>query len=222
MKRVKNYLILLAAVLLMASVKIDAQINAGISMGRGGLNGFYMTVGNYFRVPQREIIVVRDRRLPEDEIPVVFFVARRAGVSPREVASLRRSGYSWMDITYSYGLSPEIFFPGRNFNRPPYGRACGYYRHHRGYNTVSDYDIINAVNSRMISECYKCGENDVMRMRNQGRSYSEINDMYYGNGRGNNDEYNYHNRDRQDNNDNRNWNDNNRNDNYGYGDPGNR
>ncbi|MGE5353367.1 MAG: hypothetical protein ACM3P0_14890, partial [Acidobacteriota bacterium] len=93
MKRVKNYLILLAAVLLMASVKTGAQINAGISLGhRGGLNGFYMTMGNYFRVPQREIIIVRDRRLPEDEIPVVFFVARRAGVSPREVARLRRSG----------------------------------------------------------------------------------------------------------------------------------
>lgn len=222
MKRVKNNLILLAAVLLMASVKVDAQINAGISMGRGGLNSFYMTVGNYFRVPQKEIIIVRDRRLPDDEIPVVFFVARRAGVSPREVARLRRSGYSWMDITYQYGLSPEIFFPGRGFNAPR-GKAWGYYKHHRGYNRVSDYDIINAVNSRMISECYRCGENDVVRMRNQGRSYSEINDMYYGKGRGNEDQYNYHHSDRWNNDDdNGNRNGNDRSDNYGYGEPGNR
>ncbi|MGE5430136.1 MAG: hypothetical protein ACM3QX_03630 [Syntrophomonadaceae bacterium] len=221
MKRAKNLMILLAAIFLVASAKLDAQINAGISMGRGGLNGFYMTVGNYFRVPQNEVIIVRDRRLPDEEIPVVFFVARRAGASPREVARLRRSGYSWMDITYQYGLGPEIFFPGRNFHAPR-GRAYGYFRNHRGY-YVSDYDIINAVNSRMISECYHCGENDVVTMRNQGKSYSQINDMYYGKGRGSDDRYDYHNRGNDnDNRNNDNGNNGNRDDNYGYGDPGNR
>lgn len=218
MKRMKNHLTLLAAILLMASLKIDAQINAGFSTGRGGLDGFYMTVGNYFRVPQREVIIVRDRRLPEEEIPVVFFVARRAGVSPREVARLRRSGYSWMDITCQYGLSPEIFFPGRRFNAPR-GNAWGYYKKHRGYYNVSDYDIINAVNSRIISESYNCCQDDVVKLRNQGRSYVQINDMYYGKGRGGDDDYNYHNRDRWNDNDNRDWNDNNRSDDYGYGDP---
>lgn len=211
MRRMKNNLILLAAILLAASVKLDAQINAGISMGPRGLAGFYMTVGRYFRVPQREVIIVRDRRLPDEEIPVVFFVARRAGVSPREVAAIRRQGYSWMDITYRYGLSPEIFFPGRVFQGPPYGKAWGYYRHHgRRYN-VSDYDIIRAVNSRMNSESCNGWGND---QRIRDRNYPDNNDMYNGQDRGNNDDYNYHNRDNQDNNS--------RNDDYGYGDPQNR
>ncbi|HEX2868239.1 MAG TPA: hypothetical protein VHO03_14435 [Ignavibacteriales bacterium] len=213
MRRMKNHLILLAAVLIMASVKIDAQINAGISVGPRGLNGFYMRIGSYFRVPQREVIIVRDRKLPDEEIPVVFFVARRAGVSPREVAAVRCQGYSWTDITYRFGLGPEIFFPGRVFQGPPYGKAWGYYKHRRR-SYISDYDIIRAVNSRMNSESYYGRENYGGKIRERG-SYQDKNDVYNGNGRDSGDDYNYHNRDNRNNNDNRN-------DNYGYGDPKNR
>lgn len=199
MKRLKNHLMFVAVFLLLASIKLNAQFSAGISMGRGGLNGFYMNLGNYFRVPQREIIVVRDRRLPDEEIPVVFFVARKAGVSPRAVARMRRQGYSWMDITYNFGLSPAIFFPGRVFQGPPYGKAWGYNRNRgRNCDNVSDYDIINAVNSRIIAESYNCCQDDVIRMRNQGRGYVQINDMYYGKKYGNNDNYGYHGSDRWD------------------------
>ncbi|MCU7494639.1 MAG: hypothetical protein HF314_13895 [Ignavibacteria bacterium] len=217
MKRVNNHMIILVVIMLIMSVKLEAQVYAGVSTGRGGgggTGGFYMTIGRYFSVPQREVVIVRDRRLPDEEIPVVFFVARKAGVSPRGVARLRRQGYSWMDITYQLGLGPEIFFSQGALQGPPYGRARGYYKHHRVI--VSDYDAINAVNSRLISESYNCRQDDVIKMRNQGRSYVQINDMYYGNGRNGEDQYNYHNRDRYDNG---NQNDENRNDNYGYGDP---
>ncbi|MGE5401796.1 MAG: hypothetical protein ACM3S2_15450 [Ignavibacteriales bacterium] len=198
MKSLNKHLLLFTALLLIASLKVNAQVNAGISIGNGGLNSFYLSIGNYFSVPEREVIVVRERRIPDEEIPVVFYLARRARVSPREIAGMRSNGYSWMEITYHYGLGPDIYVQGRPAQGPPYGKAWGYYKKHGGYGNrggLSDYEVISAVNSRFLSERHHCQPEEIVRLRNQGYNYVDINDRYVrGNGRGsrNDDEQSYH------------------------------
>ncbi|HEX2869213.1 MAG TPA: hypothetical protein VHO03_19375 [Ignavibacteriales bacterium] len=181
---------LILALSLFTAINLNAQqIDAGISFGRGGLNSFYMSIGNYFRVPEREVVVVRERRIPDEEIPVVFYIAQRAGVSYRDVIGCRQRGMSWMDVTYHYNLRPDIFFPGR-LQGPPYGKAWGHRKKERAI--YRDYEIVNAVNSRFMSDYHHCPPAEINRLRGQGNSYVQINDRYVekrDHGRGRGDEY---------------------------------
>lgn len=72
---------------------------------RTAIDAYYVTVGQAFPVSSDEVGILAEWRLHPDEIVVVLFIARGAGVSPDAVASLRSSGASWASIlrTYSVG-----------------------------------------------------------------------------------------------------------------------
>ncbi|HWR88780.1 MAG TPA: hypothetical protein VN260_00845, partial [Dissulfurispiraceae bacterium] len=100
----------------------EAQVDMGLSVGDEGLRSFYLAVGNYYHVPQTEVTFVYERGIPHHELPVVFFLARQAHVPPSAVIDLRLNRYSWADITFHYGLSPEIYYvPVTITPGPPYG-----------------------------------------------------------------------------------------------------
>jgi hypothetical protein len=77
-------------------------------------------------------LIVRDRGIHQEELPVVFFLAQRARVSPEAVVDLRLRGMNWMDITLQFGLSPDIYYvPVKSVKGgPPYGHAYGYCKKH--------------------------------------------------------------------------------------------
>ena len=52
--------------------------DTGVSPGDEALNGFLLAVGDYYRIPQKEIIIIRERGIPPYEIPVALFIAKRA------------------------------------------------------------------------------------------------------------------------------------------------
>ena len=54
-----------------------AQTNVSVSARIGD---FHVAVANYYEVPEREVIVIRERRIRDDEIPVALFIARQARV----------------------------------------------------------------------------------------------------------------------------------------------
>jgi hypothetical protein len=161
-----------------------AQLQFGISGGDRGVDSFYVAIGDYYRVPEREVVVVRERHIPDDEIPVVFFIASRAGVSSQTVLNMRLGGSSWMDIALHFGLGPEVFYvPVEGTYGPPYGHAYGYYRHHkRGHwkdIRLGDADVVNFVNLRFMSEHYGYSPDRVIRMRSEGRNFREINNNFH-------------------------------------------
>ncbi len=71
--------------------------------------GYFGSVSDHFRVSLDEVRILGEWRLSPDEIPVVLFVASRAGVSPDVVATLRGNGQSWDDVTRRFGLGPADF-----------------------------------------------------------------------------------------------------------------
>jgi hypothetical protein len=146
------------------------------------LRGFYLAVGDYFRVPEREVTIIRERRIPDEEIPVVLFLAARARVAPSVVIDLRLGGRSWMDITLHLKLSPEIYYvPVKGeVKGPPYGKAYGYYKNKNrkdwGKIVLSNPEIINLVNLRFISEYHHFAPEEVIRLRADGNNFVVIND----------------------------------------------
>ncbi|MBI5560969.1 MAG: hypothetical protein HY883_06815 [Deltaproteobacteria bacterium] len=153
-----------------------AQRQVGIAMTDEGAGGFYMAVRDYFDVPEREVIVIKEKKMRDEEIPVVFFIARRARVPYLTVVNLRLSGMSWIEIALKYGLTPDVFYvPGVVVTGPPYGRAYGYYRNkprHKWKTIIlTDGEVIDLVNLRFISEHYRYPADKVVRMRGDGKSF---------------------------------------------------
>ena len=154
----------------------------------GQVGNFSFAVGNYYRVPEREVIVIRERRVPDRDIPVVLFLAERARVAPATIVDMRLSGKKWMDIVVRFGLSPEEFYvPVAIQPGPPYGKAYGHYKRkkHDQWRTIvlDDDDIVNFVNLRFLSDYYHRPAEEVVRLRGGGADFVAIHTQFAG-GRG--------------------------------------
>lgn len=157
-----------------------ADVAAGVSIGDDGVKGFYLAVGDFYRVPERDVFRVRERRVPDDELPVVFFLAARAQVAPDVIIDLRiGEGRSWLEIGARYGLGPEVYYvPLERDPGPPYGKAYGYYKNkpRQSWNEIalSDADIVNLVNLKFVSGQYGYSADQVAAMRAKGDNFVNI------------------------------------------------
>lgn len=161
------------------------QVDLGLSLADGKLQSFYLAVGDYYGVPQRDVMLLRERyRLHDEELPVALFLAARARVNSSIVLDLRVSGMSWLDIGFRYGLTPEIFYMPVRVERigPPYGNAYGYfkkYRPNREWRKVvlSDQEVIDLVNLRFVSEYHRIPPEKIMELRGRGQNFITINEQ---------------------------------------------
>jgi hypothetical protein len=76
-----------------------------------------------------------------DELPLVYLLAREAGVSPQIIIALRERGWSWIQITYELGVDPYLYV-----ERLPH--STGYWRRYSRSELryLSDRHIIDFVN----------------------------------------------------------------------------
>ncbi len=117
------------------------QARFGFSLNDGQLDNFYLAIGNFYHVPAREVVVVRDYGLPEEDIPTVFFISSHSRYEPAVIARMRYEGDDWVDISDRCGIREDTYYVPSG---PPYGNAWGYYRH-RGWEKpyyLTDADII--------------------------------------------------------------------------------
>ena len=143
------------------------------------IGDFHVAVANYYQVPEREVIVIRERRIPDDEIPVALFIARHASVPWSRVVDMRMRGDSWWNISVRLGLGPEIYYvPVAVTPGPPYGRALGHYKkkHRKEWTTIvlADADIVNLVELRFLSEHYRTPPERIIELRGHDRDFVAI------------------------------------------------
>ena len=150
-----------------SAVSATAQVQAGVDFSGDGLRSFFLSVGNYYHVPEREVVVVHDRAIPPDEVPVVFYVAQRAQVAPAVVVDLRRRGMNWSDIAFHFRLDPDIYYFRGG---PPYGKAYGYWKK----NPPRDVEVIDAVNVHFLSDYHQVAPNVVWTERSHGKSFTVV------------------------------------------------
>ena len=137
---------------LVSAERAFAQTAYSVSANIGN---FHVAVANYYQVPEREVIVIRERRIPDDEIPVALFIARHAGVPWGRVVDMRMRGDSWWDISVRLGVRPDVYYvPVTVVSGPPYGRALGHYKnkHRKQWSTIvlSDADMVNLVELQFL------------------------------------------------------------------------
>ncbi len=173
---------ILVLVFLLLPTPLLAQVNFGISIGAPG---FYLSIGNFFGYPEREVVVVHEGGVPDDELPVVFFICQHAHVAPEAVIRLRAvEHWPWTRICSYYRIPPSVFYVPVPAYGPPYGRAYGYYKrfpHEKDWGRIrlGDADIVNQVNLIFISKYYNYPPEQIMRLREGGSSFGNIERKVY-------------------------------------------
>ena len=175
-------ILLIVLISLIMTAPTSAQnVSTGISITDGELRSFYLSIGDYYRVPEPRVVHVKKHyRVRDEELPVVFYLASCARVEPEVVIDLRfRQRMSWLNITFHFGLTPEIYYVPVHRVGPPYGKAYGHYKkHEHDYKRVvlADEDVVNLVNLRFISDYHRVAPEMVMDMRSQGGRFVVINE----------------------------------------------
>ncbi len=176
----RHLLFAIVSFLLIGSPNARAEFSGdiGASFFNGDLSSFYLSIGDYYRVPERDFYLIRDCGLAPWEVPVVYHIARAARCSPATIIDLRHRGRSWYDITLYFGLSPDIYYvplPRGYMPCPPYGKAYGYYKKKRGRVVIlDDDDIVNLVNLRFMSDYYRVPPERIIDLRSRHRDFIVI------------------------------------------------
>lgn len=170
-------------IFLLHSSYSDAGVNVNINLGSTESANYYRSIARYNNVSDQDVYFVRKRGIPDQELPVIFYLASLAGVAPSLVADeYRRPGITLNDLTRIFGLNPEIYHYPVKFrvDGPPYGKAYGYYRNKPKNEwkniKLSNTDIINLVNLRFISESRGVDPEDIIKRRAGGKSFLLIDD----------------------------------------------
>ena len=141
---------------------------------------YFRAVAGFFNLPPSEIAILSDWQVPADEIPVVLFLARRAGVSPEALVALRGSGRGWAELADRYRVRASAFHvPVRD--EAPTGRLEAAYRLFRstpvgewGTLRLSDDDIVALVNVRVISQTLGLSAERVLAETSAGESFVDL------------------------------------------------
>lgn len=157
----------------------EAQWSVTLQTENEGIRRFDFSIGDHFRVPETEVIVIMERIVNEEELPVVFFLARRARVHPKSILDLRCRGYTWIEITREYGLTPEIYYvplKRQSAKGSPYENIYGQYRTKKEWKgiTLTDREIVDQVNLKYFAHNYRVPPKKVARLRSEGKTFAEI------------------------------------------------
>ena len=63
--------------------------------------------------PLSPTTIIRRCEDPEDDFPVVAFLAYHSHRSPGHILILRQAGYGWSDIFFHLNVSPSVLFVSR-------------------------------------------------------------------------------------------------------------
>jgi hypothetical protein len=155
-----------------------SNFDIGISGSDRGINGFSLSVGDYYRVPAEQIIQI-ERSIPYEETSVVYFLARHANRSPNHIMDMRLRGLSWWDISLRLGLNPRTLYVvnSRRHSGPPYGQAYGHHKAGKNFR-LRDDEITELVNVRFLSSYHGISVDEVIDRRSRGQHYMYIDDDY--------------------------------------------
>ena len=159
----------------------NATVSVGMTVGNEGLRNFYFSIGEFYRVPEKEVIVVRERGIPDEELPIVFFLAAKASVPYGQIIKWRvHNRWTWMKIAAKLKLGPEVFYVpvGVPVSGGVYGRIYGYYQQPRNKWAkirLTDEEVMHCVNLHFISNYYGYKPVEVINMRHSGKNFIVIN-----------------------------------------------
>lgn len=145
----------------------------------------YKAAKDFFKFTQK--VDPLAKVLPPPDLSVLMFLAREANRPLDHLVDLRRKGLPFPDIAARIGLPPTVFLVPMPIDArvgPPYGKAHGYWKHHKRGKPVkvvlTDAEVIDLVHLRIVSGFYGVPVIDVVRMRERGMLFPGIYEHHHG------------------------------------------
>jgi len=141
---------------------------------------YFRAVARYFQISESELVILRNWDVPAEEIPVVLFVARRAGISSEALVALRQSGRSWTDLSERYqigarALHVPIHDPAATGRLGPlYVRFQETPVERWGSIPLTSDDIVALVNVRVLSQSLGLPPDEIMRRTANATSFVDL------------------------------------------------
>lgn len=150
------------------------ETSVGVRVGTSGFE-FGFLYNDYYHADDH-VVVGCSEWMSEPDMVVALHLARVADMDLEIILDWRRGGLTWYDITHRCHRDTNIYYvdlpsdPG-----PPYGRAWGHWRKHpRQDMRMSDDEIRSFTTLRALSEYSRQRPSEVLQMRRQGKSPSQI------------------------------------------------
>ncbi len=137
MKTISRVILVVASLMLAAlPMRTDAQPRIGfrLEIGAPPVDQYYVSLGEYYGVPYRDIWVMHDAGVVDEDMPLILYIYTHSQYSLRQIYSLRLNGATWENLSNWCGVPLHRDGVGVYGHRsgPPYGKAYGYYRHGPG------------------------------------------------------------------------------------------
>lgn len=141
---------------------------------------YFHALAEFFEIPAAEVSILGEWRLEAEEIPVVLFVARRAGVSAEALVALRRSGRPWSELVGRYQLDAGHFYVPLD-GPASAGRLRRVYEAYAALPAsrwrevvLDDRDIVWLVNLRVVAQTLRMPPRDVLRAAGEAASWVDV------------------------------------------------
>ena len=133
---------------------------------------FLNVTNDYFAPPPPVAVeLVRRCAVPEDDYPVILYLARASKRPPQEILRLRLDYLSWSDIMDRLSIPPSVLFVGIDRDPgPPYGKAWGYWRKHRRGERMRlrDRDVVELVKLQVAARYQRVSPYTIVSVRQKG------------------------------------------------------
>lgn len=136
---------------------------------------------DFFKVTEQQINEAKVSGIPDEELPVVFFIAQKTRLEPGAVTGVRSSGLSWMQVAFHYHLNPWLFytFLSSSPSDASFGPIYEKFKKPTFKINLTDADIVNLVNLKFLSECYGRDPKEIVQKRTARKTFRQINDEYW-------------------------------------------
>ncbi len=165
-----------AVTLLTAVVGVAVLPSRGVAQ-EDAVASYYRGVADHFGLPPSELRVLAEWRLQAEEVPVVLFLARHAGISADALVALKRGGRSWAELAERYDVGPGAFHVPLQASSPP-GTLASAYEQFRstpsgGWDRIrlDDGDVVQLVNLKFVTEYVGAPADRVLQLRQREGSY---------------------------------------------------
>ncbi len=173
----KRILLVAAAVLGLAGSPSRGAVAFDVALGMDVNEDtrIFLNVTNQTWRPAVPATVLQRCPDPEDDFPVIAFLAYHSHRSPTFILNLRREGYTWSDIFFQVNVSPSVLFVAMDRDPgPPYGKAWGYWKKHDRPGTriryrFADRDVVGLVKVQTAARHFGTSPFSVVEAQRGGR-----------------------------------------------------
>lgn len=142
---------------------------------------YYAALSAHFGVEADSLAALLELELDIKDLPVVLFLSQINKTGPSRIAGLRAKGESWMKIIENRVISPSVFYfmltgeiESQTF-APIFAEYKALPERRWGEIVLTDDEICDMVNLKFIYSYHDYSVFEVMKMRDLGKSYPEIN-----------------------------------------------